>query len=82
MIQRIKHWCTIYSRPVETTSAEPRKIHVELSPDARRRYTNAALRYRRIYFPRGTYKPKPEIPVGQQVSLGKSTNALVKAAKF
>ena len=58
MIRRIKFRYSIHFHPVETDSAQPRRIRVELSPEARRRYPNAAIRARRIYFPRGSYRSK------------------------
>jgi len=48
---------------------KPRPIRVELAPEAYRRYPNAVVRARRIYFPHGTYRPKPEIPTGQKIAL-------------
>jgi hypothetical protein len=68
MIRRIKARYSIHFRPVETTSAQPRRIHVELSEDARRRFPHARVRARRIYFPMGTYRPKTEIPAGHKMA--------------
>jgi hypothetical protein len=68
MIRRIKFRYSIHFRPVETQSPKPRRIHIELSAEARRRYPNAVIRARRIYFPGATYRPKPEVPPGQKVA--------------
>jgi hypothetical protein len=59
MIRRIKFRYSLHFKPVETTSPQPRRIRVELTPEARERYPNAVVRARRIYFPLATYKPKP-----------------------
>jgi hypothetical protein len=67
MIERIKSRYSIHFRPVETTSDAPRKIRVDLSPEARERYPNAAVRARTRYFPHSTPKPKIDIPSGQKV---------------
>jgi hypothetical protein len=69
MIRRIKFRYSIHFRPVETKSPQPRKIHIELSAEARRRYPNAVVRARRIYFPLATYKPKTEILPGQKIAV-------------
>jgi hypothetical protein len=68
MIRRIKFRYSIHFRPVETKSPQPRKIHIELSAEARRRYPKAVIRARRIYFPLATYKPKTEILPGQKIA--------------
>jgi von Willebrand factor type A domain/PQQ-like domain len=68
MIRRIKFRYSIHFRPVESSSPRPRRIRVELTAEARRRYPNAVVRARRIYFPRGTYRPKRDIPAGQKVA--------------
>jgi hypothetical protein len=68
MIRRIKARYSIHFRPAETTSAQARRIHVELSEDARRRFPHARVRARRIYFPMGKYRPKTEIPAGHQIA--------------
>lgn len=62
MIRRIKFRYSMHFRPVETESAQPRKIRVELTPEARRRYPNAVVRARRLYFPRGSYRPRTVVP--------------------
>ena len=59
MIRRIKFRYNIHFRPVETGSPRPRHIQIDLTPEARRRYPNAVVRARRLYFPHGVYKPKP-----------------------
>jgi hypothetical protein len=59
MIRRIKFRYSLHFRPVETASAKPRSIHIDLTSEARRRYPNAVVRARRLYFPHGAYKPKP-----------------------
>jgi von Willebrand factor type A domain len=69
MIRRIKFRYSIHFRPVETKSPQPRKIHIELSAEARRRRPNAVIRTRRIYFPLATYKPKTEILPGQKIAV-------------
>jgi hypothetical protein len=33
------------------------RIHIELTPEARRRYPNAVVRARRIYFPHAIARP-------------------------
>jgi len=58
MIRRIKFRYSLHFRPVDGTGPQPRRIHIELTPEARRRYPNAVVRARRLYFPQGTYKPK------------------------
>ena len=58
LIERIKFRYSLHFRPVEPRSAQPRRIQVELTPEARRRYPAAIVRARRMYFPRGTYKPR------------------------
>jgi von Willebrand factor type A domain len=68
MIRRIKLRYTIHFRPVETQSPQPRKIRVELTPEARKRYPDAVVRARRIYFPFAEYRPKREILPGQRVA--------------
>jgi von Willebrand factor type A domain len=68
MIRRIKFRYGIHFRPVETKSPQPRKIHIELSEEARRRYPNAVIRARRIYFPLATYRPTTEILPGQRIA--------------
>jgi len=69
MIRRIKFRYSIHFRPVETKSPQPRKIHIELSAEARRRYPNAVIRARRIYFPLATYRPKTELLRGQKIAV-------------
>ncbi len=69
MIRRIKFRYSIHFTPAETKTPQPRKIHIDLSANARRRYPHAVVRARRVYFPLGEYKPKPEIPAGQKVAL-------------
>ena len=59
MIRRIKFRYSLHFRPAEVTSARPRRIRIDLTADARRRYPNAVVRARRLYFPQGTYRPKP-----------------------
>ena len=68
MVRRIKLRYAIHFRPVEATSAKPRKIRVELTRDARNRYPNAVIRARRIYFPLATYVRKPEILPGAGIA--------------
>lgn len=68
MIRRIKFRYAIHFRPVEAPSARPRRIQIVLTPEARRRYPNAVVRSRRIYFPQGTYRPKTEVPVNRKVA--------------
>jgi hypothetical protein len=68
MIRRIKFRYGIHFRPVETSSSKPRRIHIDLTAAARDRHPNAVVRSRRIYFPLGTFRPKPEIPAGQRIS--------------
>ena len=58
MIRRIKFRYSLHFRPVDAPGAQPRRIHIDLTPEARRRYPNAVVRARRLYFPQGTYKPK------------------------
>ena len=72
MIRRIKFRYGIHFRPVETKSPQPRKIHIDLSPEARRRYPDAVIRARRIYFPHATYRPKLNVPPGQTIAAGRS----------
>ncbi len=67
LIRRIKARYSIHFRPVETQSAEARRIHVDLSEDARRRYPHAAVRARRVYFPQGKYRPKVEVGAGEKI---------------
>jgi hypothetical protein len=68
MIRRIKFRYSIHFHPVAATSAQPRKIHVDLTADARRRYPNAIVRSRRIYFPFGEYRPKRDIRPGEKIA--------------
>jgi len=68
MICRIKFRYSIHFRPVDTQSAQPRRIHVGLSAEAQHRYPHVLVRARRIYFPRGTYRPKPNAPASQRVA--------------
>jgi hypothetical protein len=68
MIRRIKLRYALHFRPVETTSAKPRKIRVELTRDARNRYPDAVIRARRIYFPLATHVRKPEILPGAGIA--------------
>jgi hypothetical protein len=68
MIRRIKFRYSIHFRGVDTSSPKPRKIRIDLTADARRRYPNAVVRARRVYFPMATYKPKPLVPVGHTVA--------------
>lgn len=68
MIRRIKFRYSIHFHPVETQSTKPRRIHIELTADALRRYPHALVRARRMYFPRGTYRPKPNTPANQRVA--------------
>jgi hypothetical protein len=58
MIRRIKFRYSLHFRPVDAAGPQPRRIHIDLTPEARRRYPNAVVRARRLYFPQGTYKPK------------------------
>jgi hypothetical protein len=62
MIRRIKFRYSLHFRPVESSSARPRRIRLGLTDEARRRYPKAVIRARRFYFPLGTYKPKPSLP--------------------
>ena len=68
MIRRIKARYVLHFRPVETSSSAPRRIRVELTPAARRRYPDAVVRARSSYFPHSVYRPKPEIPENENVS--------------
>jgi hypothetical protein len=68
MIRRIKFRYSIHFRPVETQSPRPRRIHIALTAEARRRYPYAVVRARRIYFPRGTYRPKPNEHANQRIA--------------
>jgi hypothetical protein len=68
LIRRIKARYSIHFRPVETTAAAPRRIRVELSEEARKRYPRAGVRARRIYFPLGKYRPKADVPKGAGVA--------------
>ena len=68
MIQRIKFRYSLHFRPVETKSARPRRIHIDLTAEARQRYPDAVIRARRLYFPLATYKPKLDIPTGQRIA--------------
>lgn len=68
MIRRIKFRYSVHFRPVETDSPRPRRIHIELTDDARRRYPHAVVRARRLYFPKGAYKPKQDLPQGQLIA--------------
>ena len=72
MIRRIKFRYGIHFRPFDTQSPRARKIHIDLSAEARRRYPNAVIRARRIYFPLATYRPKPDIPPGQKIAANRS----------
>jgi hypothetical protein len=68
MIRRIKVRYSIHFRPVETDSADGRKIRIELAPGARAKHPNAAVRSRRVYFPQGQHRPRPQIPAGQTIA--------------
>ena len=68
MVRRIKLRYSLHFRPVEVNSSRPRRIRVDLSAEARRRYPNAVVRSRRLYFPQGEYRVKPEIPAGQKIA--------------
>ena len=68
MIRRIKARYSIHFRPVETESVQARRIHVDLSGDARRRYPHAVVRARRVYFPHGKYKPRVDVPPGHKIA--------------
>jgi VWFA-related protein len=68
MIRRIKFRYSIHFQPVDAVSPHPRKIHIDLSEDARSLHPNAIVRARRIYFPAGTYRPKPEVPERQKIA--------------
>lgn len=57
MIRRIKARYVIHFKPVQTDSAAARKIRVDLTPEARRRYPNAVVRARTSYFPKSKYRP-------------------------
>jgi hypothetical protein len=50
MIERIRSRYSIHFRPVETESSRPRRIRVELSSAARRKYPNAVVRARSNYY--------------------------------
>jgi VWFA-related protein len=50
MIERIRSRYSIHFRPVATESSRPRRIRVELSPAARRKYPNAVVRARGSYY--------------------------------
>lgn len=69
MIRRMKFRYSVHFRPVETQSPQPRRIYIELTAEAHRRYPHAVVRARRIYFPRGTYRPKPNAPANLRVAL-------------
>jgi len=68
MIRRIKQRYSIHFRPVAVNTPEPRKIRIDLTPEARRRYPDAVVRSRRLYFPQGKYRPKPDVPAGQKIA--------------
>jgi VWFA-related protein len=68
MIRRIKFRYGIHFRPAPSQDTRARRIRVELTEAARRRYPNAVVRARRIYFPRGTHRPKPELLPGQTIA--------------
>jgi len=74
MIRRIKFRYSIHFRPVETTSPQPRKIRIGLSAEGRRRYPNAVIRSRKIYFPLATYRPKTGILPGQRIAFNGSAS--------
>jgi hypothetical protein len=69
MIRRIKLHYSIHFRPVETGSAKPRNIRIELGPSARARHPKAAIRSRRIYYPQGHHRPRPQIPDSHTIAL-------------
>ncbi len=69
MVQRIKARYSIHFHPVEMASAQERKIRVDLTPEARKRYPHAIVRARTSYFPQGSYKPKPDVPEGHKVAV-------------
>ena len=68
MIERIKSRYSIHFRPVGSKSDQPRRIRVQLTSGALRRYPNALVRARTSYFPHSTYRPKVGIPDGQRIS--------------
>ncbi len=68
IIQRIKSRYCLHFRPAATPSRQARRIHVELTPEARRRYPDAIVRARGRYFPHSNYMPKTEIPESRRVS--------------
>ncbi len=51
IIQRIRARYSLYFRPVEAVGAKPHRIHIDLSPQARRRYPKAVVRGRTEYHP-------------------------------
>ena len=51
LFEQIRARYSIHFRPVQSASPAPRRIRVELSPDARRRFPKAIVRARRRYFP-------------------------------
>ncbi|HXS97636.1 MAG TPA: VWA domain-containing protein [Candidatus Limnocylindrales bacterium] len=57
MIRRIKARYVIHFKPVRTDASGARRIRVELTPEARRRYPNAVVRARTSYFPNSRYQP-------------------------
>jgi hypothetical protein len=74
MIERIKFRYSLHFRPVAAGSAKPRRIRIELTPEARRRYPNAVIRTRRLYFPAGTYKRPADI-IGQPIALSSTASS-------
>jgi hypothetical protein len=68
MIRRIKFRYSIHFPPAAASSTKPRRIRVELTDEARRRYPDAAIRARRIYFPGGVFRPKLDIPTTQGIA--------------
>jgi VWFA-related protein len=68
MIQRIKARYMLHFRPAGTASRQSRHIHVELTPEARRRCPEAIIRARSSYFPNTSYAPKSDLPDGRKVS--------------
>ena len=68
MIRRIKSRYSIHFHPADSVSAHPRKIRIELTAPARRRYPAAIVRSRTRYFPKSRYKPKEDVPVNRKVA--------------
>jgi hypothetical protein len=62
MIRRIKFRYSLHFHPADAASERPRRIRVELTPDALRRHPGAVVRARRLYFPRPTSRtPSPVV---------------------